>query len=92
MNLRTSAALGTILGVFEIGVFLVLAVFLVVHAGHGNTLSVFGTGHTPTNYHGLTGVFAGCGITADSIPASEFEESRYKAAAFVRALDRQDVT
>src|SRR5438067_12644788 len=32
-GIRTSAGLGTILGVFEIGVFLVLAVFLVVHAG-----------------------------------------------------------
>jgi para-aminobenzoate synthetase component I len=32
--------------------------------------------------------YAGCGITADSIPASEFAESRHKAAAFVRALDR----
>jgi anthranilate/para-aminobenzoate synthase component I len=30
--------------------------------------------------------YAGCGITADSIPASEFEESRHKAAAFVRAV------
>jgi len=62
-GVRTSAALGTILGVFEIGVFLVLAVFLVVHAGSGNTLSVFGTGHTPDNYHGLTGVFAGSVFT-----------------------------
>jgi para-aminobenzoate synthetase component I len=34
--------------------------------------------------------YAGCGITADSIPASEFLESRHKAAAFVRGLDRQD--
>ncbi|HEY6340579.1 MAG TPA: anthranilate synthase component I family protein [Bryobacteraceae bacterium] len=34
--------------------------------------------------------YAGCGITADSIPASEFAESRHKAAAFVSVLDRQD--
>jgi isochorismate synthase EntC len=33
--------------------------------------------------------YAGCGITADSIPASEFAESQHKAAAFVRALDRR---
>jgi para-aminobenzoate synthetase component 1 len=30
--------------------------------------------------------YAGCGITADSIPADEFEESEHKAAAFRRAL------
>jgi para-aminobenzoate synthetase component 1 len=30
--------------------------------------------------------YAGCGITADSVPAVEFVESRHKAAAFVRAL------
>jgi para-aminobenzoate synthetase component I len=36
--------------------------------------------------------YAGCGITADSIPASEFTESCHKAAAFVRALDGRDVT
>jgi amino acid transporter len=62
-GVRTSAALGTILGVFEIGVFLVLAVLLVIHAGGANTLSVFGTGHTPSGYHGITGVFAGSVFT-----------------------------
>jgi anthranilate/para-aminobenzoate synthase component I len=30
--------------------------------------------------------YAGCGITADSVPAAEFEESSHKAAAFLRAL------
>jgi len=30
--------------------------------------------------------YAGCGITSDSIPSSEFDESSHKAAAFVRAL------
>ena len=47
-GIRTSARLGTILGVSEIGVFLVLAVFLVVHAGSHNTLSVFTTKYTTT--------------------------------------------
>ena len=47
-GVRVSARLGTILGVFEIGVFLVLAVFLVVHAGSNNTLSVFTTKYTPS--------------------------------------------
>ena len=32
---------------FEIAVFVVLAVFLIVHAGGHNTVYVFGTGHPP---------------------------------------------
>ncbi len=58
-GIRTSARMGTILGVSEIAVFLVLAVFFIVHAGGHNTLSVFGTGHTPSGYKGITGVIAG---------------------------------
>ena len=58
-GIRTSARLGTVLGVFEIGVFLVLAVFFVVHAGSNNTLSVFTTKYTPPAFRGLTGVIAG---------------------------------
>src|SRR5262245_22970546 len=58
-GIRTSAGLGTILGIFEIGVFLVLAVLLVAHAGADNTLSVFGTGHTPAEHLGICGVIAG---------------------------------
>jgi amino acid transporter len=58
-GIRTSARMGTILGVSEIAVFVVLAVFLIVHAGGHNTLSVFGTGHTPKGYAGMTGVIAG---------------------------------
>jgi amino acid transporter len=58
-GIRTSARLGTILGTTEIAVFLVLAVFFVVHAGHHNTASVFGTGFTPKGYRGLSGVIAG---------------------------------
>ncbi len=62
-GVRTSARLGTVLGAFEILVFVVLAVFLIVHAGSNNTWSVFGTSHTPPKYHGLTGVFAGSVFT-----------------------------
>ena len=62
-GVRTSARLGTVLGAFEIAVFLVLGVFLIVHAGSHNTWSVFGTSHTPAQYHGLTGVFAGSVFT-----------------------------
>jgi amino acid transporter len=50
-GIRTSARHGTILGLFEIGLFLVLAVFLVVNAGHHhNTWLVFGTGYTPSGF------------------------------------------
>ena len=59
-GIRTSARLGTILGVSEIAVFLVLAVFLIVHAGSGNTAQVFTTHYSPT---GLTGVIGGSVFT-----------------------------
>jgi amino acid transporter len=62
-GVRASARLGTVLGVFEIAVFLVLAVLLIIHAGKANTLSVFGTGHTPKAYSGITGVIAGSVFT-----------------------------
>lgn len=58
-GIRTSARMGTILGVFEIAVFVVLAVFLIVHAGGHNTIKVFGSGYTPKSYSGITGVIAG---------------------------------
>jgi amino acid transporter len=58
-GIRTSARLGTILGLFEIGVFVVLAIFLVVHAGHHNTLSVFTTKYTPPGFRGISGVIGG---------------------------------
>ena len=58
-GIRTSARLGTILGAFEIIVFVVLAVLFVVKAGSANTLSVFTTKYTPLHYQGLTGVIAG---------------------------------
>jgi amino acid transporter len=58
-GIRTSARLGTILGVFEIAVFLIMGVLLVIHAGSHNTLSVFATKYTPSGFHGLSGVVAG---------------------------------
>jgi para-aminobenzoate synthetase component 1 len=36
--------------------------------------------------------YAGCGITADSDPHTEFMESSHKAAAFVRALEQREIT
>jgi amino acid transporter len=58
-GIRTSARLGTVLGVFEIAVFVVLAVFFIVHAGSNNTLSVFTTKYTPPTFRGIGGVIAG---------------------------------
>jgi amino acid transporter len=58
-GVRTSTRLGTILGLFEIGVFVVLGVFLIVHAGSHNTLSVFGTSYTPKGFKGMAGVIGG---------------------------------
>jgi amino acid transporter len=63
-GIRASTRLGTILGIFEIGVFLVLGIFLVIHAGGHNTLSVFTTKFVPSGkYHGLSGVIAGSVFT-----------------------------
>jgi amino acid transporter len=63
-GIRASARLGTVLGIFEIAVFLVMGVLLVIHAGSANTLSVFGTHYTPAGqYHGLSGVIAGSVFT-----------------------------
>jgi amino acid transporter len=56
---RVSATLGTILGAFEILVFVVLAVLLIVKAGGSNTLSVFTSSHTPAAHLGFAGVIAG---------------------------------
>lgn len=58
-GVRASARFGTVLGVFEVAVLLVFAVLLIMQAGGANTLSVFGTGHTPTAHEGISGVFAG---------------------------------
>jgi amino acid transporter len=58
-GIQVSARLGTVLGAFEVLVFLVLAVFFIVHAGSANTGRVFTTHFTPKGYSGLTGVIAG---------------------------------
>jgi amino acid transporter len=58
-GVRFSARLGTILGAFEIAVFVVLAFLFIINAGGHNDISVFGTGHTPDAYKGFTGVIAG---------------------------------
>jgi amino acid transporter len=62
LGIRISAETGTVLGVFEIGVFSALALWLIVKAGGNNTLSVFGTSHA--NVAGFTGF---SGVAAASI-------------------------
>lgn len=59
-GIRLSARIGTVLGAFEIIVFALLAVFLIVKAGSHNTLQVF-TLHFATikGYNGFSGVAAG---------------------------------
>jgi amino acid transporter len=59
-GIRVSARAGTILGSFEILVFLVLAVWLIVKAGSANTFSVFTLHYATTKgYHGFSGIAAG---------------------------------
>jgi amino acid transporter len=58
-GVRASAGLGTILGVFEILIFLIMAFLLIGHAGSHNTAKVFGTSLTPAAFHGVKGVVAG---------------------------------
>jgi amino acid transporter len=59
-GVQVSARAGTILGAFEILVFLVLAVWLIVKAGSGNTAEVFSL-HFATikGYKGFSGIAAG---------------------------------
>jgi amino acid transporter len=59
-GIKVSARAGTLLGSFEIAVFLVLAIWLVVKAGSANTGSVF-TLHFATikGYSGFGGIAAG---------------------------------
>ncbi|MDO0928917.1 APC family permease [Streptomyces sp. TG1A-8] len=84
LGVHASARFGTALGVFEILVLLVLAVWLICRAGDANTLSVFGTSHTADGHAGLGGVFAGsvytvlafAGFEAAAALAEETREPR----------------
>jgi amino acid transporter len=62
-GIRTSARMGTILGSFEIVVFVVLAILFVAKAGDHNTLSVFTDKYTPSGFRGISGIFAGSVFT-----------------------------
>jgi Amino acid permease len=59
-GVQVSARAGTILGAFEIAVFIALAIWLIAKAGSGNTLSVFSL-HVATlkGYKGFSGIAAG---------------------------------
>jgi amino acid transporter len=59
-GIQVSARAGTLLGLFEILVFVALAIWLIVKAGNRNTLDVF-TLHFATikGYHGFSGIAAG---------------------------------
>src|SRR6266540_2445656 len=59
LGVTISAGTGTVLGIFEIGVFLALALWLIVKAGNANTLAVFGTGQaTVEGFTGFSGIAA----------------------------------
>jgi len=59
LGIQVSARTGTVLGVFEIAVFSLLGLWLIVRAGDANTLAVFGTRYaTVEGFEGLAGVFA----------------------------------
>ena len=60
-GVKVSTKTGTWLGVFEIVVFGLLALWLIIDAGSRNTLSVFTTHHaTVSSSAGLSGVIAAC--------------------------------
>jgi amino acid transporter len=60
LGIRISARTGTLIGLFEIGVFVALALWLIVKAGGNNTLAVFGTKYaTIESFAGISGVVAG---------------------------------
>jgi amino acid transporter len=59
LGIQISTRTGTILGIFEVGVFAVLAVWLIVEAGDRNTLEVFTTDFANIpGQEGIGGVFA----------------------------------
>ncbi|WP_084703845.1 APC family permease [Phaeacidiphilus oryzae] len=90
-GIRGSARLGTVLGAFEIAVFVVFAVLLIVDAGGHNTLSVFGTGHTPAAHHGLSGVIAGSVYTVLAFAGFEAAAPLAEEAADPRRTVRRAV-
>ena len=87
-GIRTSAVLGTVLGIFEIGVFVVLAVFLVVHAGSHNTWAVFATKYTPSAHRGISGVIAGSFGSVDTFISAGAEHLAGDGACLCALITR----
>jgi len=59
-GIQISARTGTLIGLFEIGVFTALAIWLIAKAGSANDLAVFGTKFaTAKGFTGFSGVVAG---------------------------------
>jgi len=59
LGVRVSTRTGTILGIFEIGIFALIAIWLIGKAGGNNTLAVFTTKYATTpDFEGAEGVIA----------------------------------
>ena len=90
-GVQVSAETCTVLGAIEIVVFLILALSLIIIAGHANTLAPFGLKLATANgYNGLAGVFAGAVYTVQAFvgfetAASLAEEARDPKRTISRA-------
>ncbi|HEV7422919.1 MAG TPA: APC family permease [Mycobacterium sp.] len=59
LGIEVGVRFGLVLGIFEIGVLVVMSVWMIFAAGDGNTLSLFTTHHaTIPGFDGLSGVIA----------------------------------
>lgn len=63
VGIQASAKLGSVLGAFEIAVFVAIGILFIVHAGSHNTLEVFTTKYTPAAHRGISGVLTGSVFT-----------------------------
>lgn len=90
-GVQVSTKVGTILGAVEIGIFLVLAVCLIVIAGRANTAAPFGLKlATVSGYTGIAGVFAAAVYTVQAFVGFEAaaplaEEARDPKRTIARA-------
>lgn len=90
-GVQVSTKVGTILGAIEIGIFLVLAVCLIVITGRANTAAPFGLKlATVSGYTGIAGVFAAAVYTVQAFVGFEAaaplaEEARDPKRTITRA-------
>src|SRR5208283_5379502 len=67
VGVRVSTRAGTVMGAFEIVVFGLIALWLIVKAGNANTLSVFTTKYAHVKgYAGMSGIIAACVYSSGS--------------------------